>query len=377
VQDNNYLQIANLRLAGNKVMRLKLRIALFVIVCGMMLIAFKKKEPTVVVTEIVVDAPLKSGILIAGISNIGANSKENSTREKYQAYLFTYFTGNGKNAEAIRFAVSDDGYHYKSLKGNNPVIRSDEISVSGGVRDPHILRAEDGKTFYMVATDMVAAKGWDSNRGMVLMKSTDLVNWTSSAIHFPTRFTSNDSLMRVWAPQTIYDAKEKKYMIYFSMKHGKRGVDKIYYAYANDKFTDLGTEPKQLFFHPNNISCIDGDIVYAFGKYQLFFKTEGSGKGIMKAVSNQLTEGYVIQDRYLQPTSDHVEGSGIFKLNNSEDYILMYDVYKKGRYQFTKSRDLEKFEVIDEQMTMDFHPRHGTVMSITKEEAERLRKQWP
>jgi hypothetical protein len=306
-----------------------------------------------------------------------AATDHNSNKERYQSYLFTYFTGNSKNAEAIRFALSDDGYTYKALNGNNPVVRSADISLTGGVRDPHILRAEDRKTFYMVATDMVASSGWDSNRGVVLMKSTDLINWQSSAIHFPKRFAGNDSLMRVWAPQTIYDASQKKYMIYFSMKHGKRGADKIYYAYANDEFTDFTTEPKQLFHHPNNISCIDGDIVHAFGKYQLFFKTEGSGKGIMKAVSDQLTEGYVMQDRYLQPTTEHVEGSGIFTLNDSEDYILMYDVYKKGRYQFTKSRDLEKFEVIDEQMTMDFHPRHGTVISITKEEADRLRKQWP
>ena len=48
--------------------------------------------------------------------------------------------------------------------------------IAGGVRDPHILRCEDGKTFYMVVTDMVSDNGWDSNRAMVLLKSTDLVN---------------------------------------------------------------------------------------------------------------------------------------------------------------------------------------------------------
>ena len=30
---------------------------------------------------------------------------------------------------------------------------------------------------------MVSANGWDSNRGMVLLKSNDLVNWTSSTIN--------------------------------------------------------------------------------------------------------------------------------------------------------------------------------------------------
>ena len=85
------------------------------------------------------------------------------------AYLFVYFTGNRMSEEAIRMAVSPDGYNYYALNGNQPVIDSREISSTGGVRDPHILRCEDGKTFYMVVTDMVSGNGWSSNRAMVLL----------------------------------------------------------------------------------------------------------------------------------------------------------------------------------------------------------------
>lgn len=294
---------------------------------------------------------------------------------QYKAYLFTYFTGNAKADEQIRFAISTDGYNYRVLNGNKPVIQSAAISETGGVRDPHILRGGDGKTFYMVVTDMVSSNGWNSNRAMVLLKSTDLINWSSSIINMKKRFAGNDSLLRVWAPQTIYDPKAKKYMIYWSMKHGK-GADIIYYAYANAAFTDLETEPKQLFFSPTNGSCIDGDIVFKDGKYHLFFKTEGEGAGIKIAVSDKLTEGYVLQDKYVQQTKDPVEGAGVFKLNNGEGYILMYDVYTKGKYQFTKTKDLKTFTVIDEEVDMNFHPRHGTVMPITAAEAERLMKKW-
>jgi arabinoxylan arabinofuranohydrolase len=294
---------------------------------------------------------------------------------QYKAYLFTYFTGNVKADEQIKFAISRDGYNFRALNGNKPVIQSSAISETGGVRDPHILRGADGKTFYMVVTDMVSANGWNSNRAMVLLKSTDLINWSSSIINMQKRFAGNDSLLRVWAPQTIYDPKAKKYMIYWSMKHGK-GADIIYYAYANAAFTDLETEPKQLFFSPTNGSCIDGDIVFKDGKYHLFFKTEGEGAGIKIAVSDKLTEGYVLQDKYVQQTKDPVEGAGVFKLNNGEGYILMYDVYTKGKYQFTKTKDLKTFTVIDEEVNMNFHPRHGTVMPITTAEAERLMKKW-
>jgi arabinoxylan arabinofuranohydrolase len=291
------------------------------------------------------------------------------------AYLFTYFTGNSKAEEAIRFAVSTDGYHYSALNNNKAIISSEKISSTGGVRDPHILRGEDGKTFYMVATDMVSASGWNSNRAMVLLKSNDLIHWTSAVVNIQKRFQNNENLLRVWAPQTIYDKAAKKYMVYWSMKHGD-DPDKIYYAYANADFTDLETTPKQLFFSPTNGSCIDGDIIYDKGKYNLFFKTEGNGNGIKKAVSSKLTEGYVLQDKYLQQTKEAVEGAGVFKLNHGDEYILMYDVYMRGRYQFTKSKDLANFSVVDQDVTMDFHPRHGTILPINQQELSRLLKQW-
>ncbi|QKG55312.1 family 43 glycosylhydrolase [Hymenobacter sp. BRD128] len=294
---------------------------------------------------------------------------------KPSAYLFVYFTGNDKAEEAIRFALSPDGYHYTALNGNRPVISSAAISQTGGVRDPHILRGADGKTFYMAATDMVSAKGWDSNRGLVLLKSTDLINWTHSAIHFPTRYAGQEMLKRVWAPQTIYDAKAGKYLVYFSLQYDKQ-PDKIYYAYANKDFTDLEGEPKQLFFSPTNGSCIDGDIVAKGGKYYLFFKTEGQGNGIKVAVSDQLTGGYVLRAPYVQQTTSPVEGAGTFKLNNSDDYILMYDMYTSGKYQFTRTHDLEHFAVVDGEVSMNFHPRHGTVLPITAAEASRLAQRW-
>ena len=290
-------------------------------------------------------------------------------------YLFTYFTGNGKGEESIRFALSRDGYRYRALNANEPVISSEKISSTGGVRDPHILRGPDGRTFYMVATDMVSANGWNSNRAMVLLKSTDLINWTSSVVNIQQRFAGNDSLLRVWAPQTIYDRKSRRFLIYFSMKHGA-GPDIIYYSYANADFTDLATKPEQLFYHPSGDACIDGDIVEKDGRFHLFFKTEGKGAGIKKAVSGKLTKGYVLEDRYLHQTTDPVEGSGIFQLKNSGEWILMYDVYTKGRYQFTKSGDLKNFSVIDDSVSLPFHPRHGTVMPINESEYLRLEAKW-
>jgi arabinoxylan arabinofuranohydrolase len=293
-----------------------------------------------------------------------------------KAFLFVYFTGNKVEDESIHFAVSADGYHYLALNNNRPVIDSKLISSTGGVRDPHIVRAQDGKTFYMVATDMTSNKGWNSNRAMVLMKSTDLIHWQSNVINIQKRFPGNDSLLRVWAPQTIYDLQAGKYMVYWSMKHGNH-PDIIYYAYANDAFTDLATEPKQLYFPSSGKSCIDGDIVLKDSVYHLFYKTEGNGNGIRQATTTSLTLGkWNEKEGYMQQTKDPVEGSGIFKFPLTGEYILMYDVYTKGRYQFTKSKTLDSFSVIDNDMSMNFHPRHGTIINITRSELNTLFGQW-
>jgi hypothetical protein len=292
------------------------------------------------------------------------------------AYLFVYFTGNSVEDEAVRYAISADGYHYYHLNNNKPVIDSKVISSTGGVRDPHILRGDDGKTFYMVLTDMTSSKGWDSNRAMVLLKSTDLVNWKSSIVNIQTTFPGNENLKRVWAPQTIYDAKAGKYLIYFSLQYAG-GPDKIYYAYANKDFTGLESAPKLLFVPKSERACIDGDIIEKDGIYHLFYKTETENPGIKVATTTDLTSGnWTENDNYLQQTKDGVEGSSVFKLNNSDDYILMYDVYTKGRYQFTKSKDLENFTVIDNDISMDFNPRHGTILPITRSELKKLITKW-
>lgn len=302
---------------------------------------------------------------------------EAQKNQKYEAYLFTYFTGNRVIEEQIRFALSLDGLKFIALNNNDPVIKSANISRTGGVRDPHILRCEDGKTFYMVVTDMTSNKGWDSNRGMVLLKSTDLIYWTSATVHIPEVFPEFADVDRVWAPQTIYDPEVGKYMVYFSMKRkGVGNADIIYYSYANKDFTALETTPKQLFFHPEGKSCIDADIVYFNGKYHMFFKTEGHGNGIKKALADKLTGKWEMIDKYYQQTTNAVEGSGLFKLNNSNDWILMYDVYMNGRYEFCRSSDLENFTLIKDEISMDFHPRHGTVLPITMAEYNRLLKKW-
>lgn len=321
--------------------------------------------------------------LIAKAGEPGKKAK----KQPYAGYLFAYFEGSGvpELQEQLRFGISNDGTNWKALNGNSPIIASDTISKSGGIRDPHILRGEDGKSFYIVATDMFVAKnGWGPNPGIVLMKSNDLLHWSHSYIELAKDFPKNfGNANWVWAPQTVYDPEAKKYMIYFTLS--RKGIEGLvtYYAYANKDFTAFESEPKVLF--SARYGSIDNDIIYKDGTWHLFYKgntkDENSKEiknGIQQATSKSLhgewKEDFIYLDAYAGKTP--VEGSSIFKLNNADTYILMYDLYTSGRYEYQTSTDLYHFDQAPKSFSKDFHPRHGTVISITQKELDALQKRW-
>ncbi|MBR2152997.1 MAG: family 43 glycosylhydrolase [Bacteroidaceae bacterium] len=326
---------------------------------------------------------LTSFLVAASLNPAFAAKKKTVTEEpkdpnEMVAYLFTYFNSNAPEDEQICYAISDDGYNYTPLNHGNPVITSDTIAYTQCVRDPHILHCEDGKTFYMVVTDMRSAYGWSSNRGMVLLKSTDLIHWQHSAINFPTRYTKEwKNVIRVWAPETIYDRKAGKYMVFYSLRTSDPGsFDKIYYQYANKDFTDLEGEPKWLFDAGN--ATIDGDIVFndADQMYHLFYKQE-SGRGIYQAVAKQLTDRWQMLGGNVEQTKEAVEGVGVCKAIDGKSWIIMYDCYGNGHYQFCKSEDLKTFKFVQNtEMKGKFTPRHGTIIPITRAEKERLLKEY-
>ena len=314
-------------------------------------------------------------------------------QEPYSAYLFVYFPSN--QDENIYYALSTDGYNYTPINNGRMVVSSDTISLKQGVRDPHILRAPDGM-FYMVCTDMRSAQGWDSNRGIVMMKSRDLIHWTHSRVNFPDKYagTTFAKVTRVWAPETIWDPDYEnadgtrgRLMVYFSIltTDNTAPYDKDFYCYANDDFTDLLGQPT--FFYDRGSATIDMDIVFnpVDSLYHGFYKNEGQG-GICKVTAKRLTplpgqpdgSQWGKPSETLQQTTERVEGAGVFKRINSDEWILMYDCYDNKHYQFCSSTDLEKFTFVkNTETTGAFTPRHGTVLPITPEETRALLEAFP
>ena len=313
--------------------------------------------------------------------------------EPYSNYLFVYFPANDN--ENIYYALSNDGYNFTAMNGGKRVVAADTVSLKKGLRDPHVLRAPDG-WFYMVNTDMKSSEGWSSNRGMVLMKSKDLINWKHSTVHFPDRYKGKNfaNVTRVWAPETFWDdsydngdGTKGRPLVYYSLltNDGTIAYDQVFFNYANKDFTDLEGDP--IHFFDRGKSTIDMDIVYnpVDQLYHAFYKNEGDG-GICKVKAQSLTSAKGTKapswfgqcKKALQQTTEAVEGAGVFKLINQNSWVLMYDCYMNGHYQFTSSPDLENFKFVQDTKTSGaFTPRHGTILPVTAEETAKLMKAFP
>ena len=338
--------------------------------------------------------------LMLCLAHLVQAKKQIAKEPQFSGYLFAYFEGSGDKQEELRFAVSEDAKNWYALNGNQPIIASDTISESGGIRDPHILRGEDG-SYYIVATDMHTfdpKQGWGANPGIVMLKSTDLLTWTHAKVVLAKDYAKNfGDAYWVWAPQTIYDHKAKKYMIYFTLQRNDRKTLITYYAYANRDFTAFESEPKELF--AAKYGSIDNDIIYDNGTYHLYYKgntKDERGKeiknGIQQATSKSLKGPYKEDFKYLDAyagTRTHVEGSSVFELNPKEvggkivnsqssnrQFVLMYDLYSSGRYEYQTSSDLTHWTKEPQTFRKDFFPRHGSVISVTAAELERLQQKW-
>ena len=175
-------------------------------------------------------------------------------------------------------------------------------------------------------------------------------------------------------------------MVFYSLRTSDpKSFDRIYYSYVNDDFTDLIGEPQFLF--DNGSATIDGDIVYnpADQLYHLFYKSEG-GRGIFQATAKTLTaepgkpagSQWTKIDGHVDQTQEAVEGVGVCQSIDGKSWIVMYDCYGNGHYQFCKSADLKTFQFVQNTATKGkFTPRHGTIIPITQAEKDRVLKAFP
>ena len=284
-------------------------------------------------------------------------------------YLFCYFTGNEPENESIHFAVSEDGYHFTALNRNEKIIT--QTLGKKCCRDPFIFRDEES-IFHIIATDMRCFDGWSSNNSMVVWDSLDLINWENERIIDFSQFEETKTADRVWAPQIIYDKFKKEYMLYWSHNNKDDELDTIpWYAYTKD-FKTLTTKPAVLFKPKSGLCAIDADIIEKGGKYYLYV-ADGEKDGICCAIADKPDGPYSeFGDNKVSVADTALEGNCIYKILNTDKYVIIADQFKAGGYFMQEGEDMLHFKRVDDFALNHLKPRHGSMLHITDEEYRRL-----
>ena len=313
------------------------------------------------------------------------------------AYLLVYFKDE---THGLHFALSSDGYRFTALNDDRPIFNGADIAEQKGIRDPYIMRGPDN-TFYMAMTDLhIFAKrdgvrasdwerdgkayGWGNNRGLVLMKSADLVNWTHTVLRVDRAFPSLSEIGCAWAPAMNWDAQKQRMMIHFTMRQGN-GLNRLYYSYMDPSFTKLETEPSLLFQYPKEkTNYIDGDITKFGDKFILAYTPQDPGPGVKIATSDSLTSGYEYQDAWIPAERGACEAPTIWKRIGQDKWVIMFDAYtaKPHDLGFTETSDFKTFTPLGRfnrgvmKATNFSQAKHGAVIHLTSEEAKRLARHW-
>ncbi|MCI9112169.1 MAG: glycoside hydrolase family 43 protein [Eubacterium sp.] len=286
-------------------------------------------------------------------------------------YLFCYFTGNEPDEESVHFALSENGYHFTALNHNKKIIT--QTLGKKCCRDPFIFRNENGG-FHIIATDMCCKDGWNSNNSIVVWDSKDLIHWKNERIIDFSRFSETENADRIWAPEAVFDKSQGEYMLYFSCHNKGDEKTVIWYAYTKD-FKTLTTSPAILFTPKSGKDGIDADIIENSKKYYLYYKDEYK-KTICHAVSDSLAGPYYEPENNIVCCTDlQVEGNCIYRINDTDAYIMIMDKYVDGGYFMQKTTDMITFTKVDEDRFSlnHLHPRHGSVLAITDEEFDKLK----
>lgn len=299
------------------------------------------------------------------------------------AYLFPHFTSDKSgDREHIWFSVSNDGLNWEDLGGETPFITAS--SGTTGIRDPFIVYDEGMKKYIIIATDLCTTKGgsWHDysskgSRSLFVWESEDLVSWSEERLVE----VGIPEAGNVWAPEAVYCKEKESWLVFFASNvREKRELtrkQRIYGAYTKDFVSFTPT----FKFMEAKTSLIDTNIVWDKGFYYRFTKDETHKKIVIDRCPVLVPEN---GEKYEEIHSDYLasyfglEGPECYKLPDGR-WCLLVDRYHEGKgYMPLICESLESgdFSELDEKAySMGARKkRHGSIIHISDEEAERLRK---
>ncbi|MEO6284397.1 MAG: glycoside hydrolase family 43 protein [Dyadobacter sp.] len=286
-----------------------------------------------------------------------------SARAQRDVYLFSYFVDNGQ--DGLHFAYSKDGLTWEALKNEKsfltPTVGKDKL-----MRDPCIIQGPDG-LFHIVFTT-----GWH-DRIIGYASSNDLINWSEQKAvpvmeHEPTTMNS-------WAPEVFYDDQKKNYIIYWATtipgrhsdvadSESEKGLNhRIYYVTTPDFKSFSETK---MFFNPE-FSVIDASILKKGNWYYMFLKNENpkpAEKNIRISKSKNATGPY--PTKVSAPITGNYWAEGPTAVEIGGYVYVYFDKYRDHRYGAVRSKDMEVWEDVSEQVKFPQGIRHGTVFKVSE-----------
>jgi hypothetical protein len=296
-------------------------------------------------------------------------------------YLFATFRGEGSPmTEQVYFLLSENGQDWQALGDGEPTLLS-ELGERG-VRDPFLLRSQDGSKAYVIATDLSIHRNHDwrraqeeASQSILIWESEDLVNWSEPRL---VKVAPDDAGC-AWAPEAVWDADRGEYMVFWASKtaEDKFAKHRIWAVHTKD-FKSFG-EPFVYIEKPTTV--IDTTIIHDGNAYYRFTKDE-KHKAITMETSPHLMEGWQEIEGFSLSKLTGYEGPACFQVAPASDgkparWRLLLDHYARGRgYQSYDTDDLRAGQFVEgEPMNFPFHPvRHGAVLPLTKAEFARLSK---
>jgi hypothetical protein len=324
--------------------------------------------------------PLRTFALAALFACTAAQAAPPAKQPAIGGYLFaTFKTGNAIDSEQIYLGLSHDGIHWDALNNGNPVL----ISTLGekGVRDPYLLRAHDGKKFFLIATDLNInlSKDWKrartaGSKSMVVWESRDLIHWSAPRL---VKIAPDDA-GNTWAPEAIYDEETHDYMVYWaSTTSADDHVRQRIWASHTKEFK---TFSKPEIYIEKPASIFDTDIVREGDTYYRFSVDTSPGKDIIMESAPKLSGPWTDVPGYNLGALHGSEGPAGYQLPSPDGttpgkWVLLLDFSSSGHgYRaFTTPSLASGAYTPDNDVTFPFVFRHGSVLALTPTEYQHLR----
>lgn len=290
-------------------------------------------------------------------------------------YLFTYFVRNGE--DGLHLAWSADGYKWRALRDGGSFLKPVIGSKEKLMRDPCVARGPDG-TYHMVWTS-----GW-WERGIGYASTKDFVTWSAQKeipvmAHEPTARNS-------WAPEIVYDETKDEFILFWATTIPGRfpqttgaSEDDLNHRMYSTTTRDFETfTPTELFYDPG-FNCIDATFLRADGRSWMIIKDETkfpvAAKNLRIGPATSLRGPFGPLGAPFSPAGMWVEGPTAVKIGDA--YLVYFDAYTEKHYRAMRSRDLQTWEDVTEQMEFPFEGtpvrmRHGTVIEVPGRLIDRL-----